>query len=378
MPANPNLSQSQSRKQVGSEGNGVPQWLLDLGIGAGEFYLDAKPRPRAAMKCEGWTGEMGRVYHSLSLHCMAFASELAVKMERGKLVPLRPKDISHDTGMDRRQVRRALAALEAGGFLERSGEEIRCWASPRAGGEIPRQPSEKSQTVDYPSTLPDYLLHYLRRFRPASLPDAAQLEELKPLCSSAAELELKIRHILKPKTEPESRTRAPGRKQSASGHARSSDRTRASAPIFGEKISHVGNEVSLNEIEPLEDGVLLRERTERNKSSSSSSRNGTRRKPMMMMTAEIEQVSESVRRFCLPERGAVGLMIRSCHAAYPNVTPAMICEAVELKGPLAVGKKNPIGFLAVAVPNVLTGVRASAAECTCGHRGQCAWCHIVR
>jgi hypothetical protein len=373
---NSNLSQPDFRKQVKSEGNGVPQWLLDLGIGPGEFYLDAKPRPRAAMKCAGWTGEMGRVYSCLSLHTMAFGSEVAVKLERGKLVPITPKDISHETGgMDRRQVRRALAALEAGGFIERSGETIRCWASPRAGLELPPVENEKTQGMQYPSDLPDYLLHYLRRFRPANLPDAAQLEELKPLCSSAAELETKIRHILKPDIEAEGRTRAPGRKQSASGHARSSDRTRASASSASVVVKNTGKVEIQNEIQTAHD-VLL-ERTERKKTSSSSSRNGTNKKPMMM-TPELEQISQTVRQFCLPERSAVDLMIRSCHAAYPNVTAAMICEAVELKGPMAVRKDNPIGFLTVAVPNVLTGVRASAAECTCGHRGQCAWCHSVR
>ena len=97
----------------------------------------------------------------------------------------------------------------------------------------------------------------------------------------------------------------------------------------------------------------------------------------MMMTAELEQISEAVRQFCLPERAAVDLMIRNCHTAYPNVTAAMICEAVALKGPVAVRKDNPIGFLTVAVPNVLTGVRSVALECTCGHRGQCEYCHTV-
>jgi hypothetical protein len=239
--------------------------------------------------------------------------------------------------------------------------------------------TEKSSAVDYPSDLPDYLLYYLKRFRPANLPNAAQLEELKPLCSSAAELEGKIRRILKPEIEGESRTRAPGRKSGASGHVRSSHRTRVSAPVLDVQVSSARNEVLQNKLGTLADDVLLRERTERKKSlrpSSSSSRANGNEKPMMM-TAEMEQVSEAVRRFCLPESSAVDLMIRSCHAKYPNVTPSMICEAVEMKGPLAVGKKNPIGFLAVAVPNVLTGVSTAAAECTCGHRGQCAWCHSV-
>ena len=375
MAVSPNLSQPSSKKQVKSEGGGVPQWLLDLGIGPGEFFLDAKPRPRAAMKCAGFTGEMGRVYACLSLHCMAFASELAVRMERGgKTVPLTPKDISHETGMDRRQVRRALAALETAGFLERAEEQIHCWASPRAGSELPAVENEKTKTVAYPSDLPDYLLHYLRRFRPANLPDAAQLEELKPLCSSAAELETKIKRILKPEVESETRTRAPGRKQSASGHAGSSGRTRASAPLSAVMAKIPAKVNTQNEIQTAPE-VLL-ERTERKKTTSSSSREARNGKPMMM-SPELEQIRDAVRRFCLPERSAVDLMIRNCHAAYPNVTAAMICEAVTLKGPVAVRKDNPIGFLTVAVPNVLTGVRSVALECTCGHRGRCEYCHTV-
>jgi hypothetical protein len=310
---------------------------------------------------------------------MAFGSELAIRLERGKQVPLTPKDISHETGMDRRQVRRALAALEAGGFLDRGGENIHCWVSPRPGLELAPVENEKSSTVEYPSDLPDYLLHYLRRFRPANLPDAAQLEELKPLCSAGVEIDTKIRRIMKPQTDSESRTRTPGQKSGASGHAGSLHRTRGSALSVGGKVSYnERNEFTRNEIETLEENMLLRERTERKKNLSSSSSANGKGKPMMM-TAEIQQVSEAVRRFCLPELSAVDLMIRSCHVKYPNVTPAMICEAVAMKGPLAIGKKNPIGFLAVAVPNVLTGVSVAAGprECTCGHRGQCDYCHTI-
>jgi hypothetical protein len=34
------LSQPTERKQARTEGNGVPQWLVELGIGPGEFFLD--------------------------------------------------------------------------------------------------------------------------------------------------------------------------------------------------------------------------------------------------------------------------------------------------------------------------------------------------
>jgi len=320
------------------------------------------------MKCSGWTGEMGRVYSCFSLHCMAFASQIAVRLERGKLTPIGPKDISHETGLERRQVRRALAALEDGGFLERSNERITCYAVPRSSGMVTPIETSKAQNVEFPEDLPDYLLHYLRRFKAAQLPDAAVLEELKPLCSSAVEIEGKIRHILRPETE--------GRKSSASGHRRSKSRTRASAQR-GATIS--ANSNGIDEIEGVEFGVQIERKERKNtlpsSSSSSSSVNGNG-KPMMM-TAEMEQVSEAIRKFCLPERGAVDLMVRNCHAKLANVTPAMICAAVEMKGPLALKKDNPIGFLAVAVPNVLTGVATSPrpTECTCGHRGTCAWCH---
>lgn len=362
------LSQPTERKQARTEGNGVPQWLVELGIGPGEFFLDAKPRARGAMKCSGWTGEMGRVYSCLSLHCMAFASQVAVRLERGKLTPIGPKDISHETGLERRQVRRALAALEDGGFLERVGERITCYAVPHSAGTVATETS-KAQNIEFPGDLPDYLLHYLRRFRPRQMPDAAALEELKPLCSSAVEIEGKIRHILKPETE--------GRKLGASGHRRSKGRTRVSAQSDAKIIT---NSNGISKLEGLEGGVQI-ERKERKKNSSSSSPVNGNGKPMMM-TAEMEQVSEAIRKFCLPERGALDLMVRNCHAKLANVTPAMICAAVEMKGPLAVKKDNPIGFLVVAVPNVLTGVGSQEPIlCPCGgivENRYCSSCHRQR
>jgi hypothetical protein len=277
------------------------------------------------------------------------------------LTPIGPKDISHETGLERRQVRRALAALEDGGFLERSGERITCYAVPRSSEKAAPVEISKPQSVEFPTDLPDYLLHYLRRFRPAQLPDAAVLEELKPLCSSAVEIESKIRHILKPETE--------GRNSGASGHTRSKGRTRVSA-LCSENKNDKPN--GIDKIDGMASGVRI-ERKERKKplpsSSSSSSENGT------MMTVEMAQVSEVLALYCTPELAAVKTLVANCHAQSKGATVAMICDAIHLKGRMSAKKDNPLGFLMVAVPNALTG--AVSRPCDCGGTGRATdgYCH---
>lgn len=121
-------------------GSGVPQWLEDLGVEKGGWYCSSKARPKRLMKTS-LTGEAQRVYACLELATMAFQQELAVKMDKGRRVPLTQADISDQTALRKQHVNRALKELEDRGLAERrpinGGERakgnvaIYSWAAPR-------------------------------------------------------------------------------------------------------------------------------------------------------------------------------------------------------------------------------------------------------
>jgi len=93
-----------------------------------------------AMTNREWQDEP-RVWACLALHTMAFQQELAVRMDKGFLAPLRQIDIAKETGIDVRHVQRAVRNLEKQGLVARQGRtkgevEILCQA--------PQSPSSPS------------------------------------------------------------------------------------------------------------------------------------------------------------------------------------------------------------------------------------------
>ena len=110
-------------------------------IEAGAYYLNPKARCHRIMR-EPLSGEANRVHACLELATMGFRQELAVKLERGRKVPLTPADISQQTGLIKQNVRRGLAELERAGLAERRPADgssslqkgkilIYSWAVPR-------------------------------------------------------------------------------------------------------------------------------------------------------------------------------------------------------------------------------------------------------
>jgi predicted DNA-binding transcriptional regulator len=76
-----------------------------------------------------------RVWASLALHTMGFQQELAVRMDKGVLAPLRQIDIAKETGIDVRHVQTAIRNLEKQGLVTRQGKtkgevKILCQAPP--------------------------------------------------------------------------------------------------------------------------------------------------------------------------------------------------------------------------------------------------------
>lgn len=129
-----------STSKTSQNGSGVPQWLEDLGVEKGGWYCSSKARPKRLMKTS-LTGEAQRVYACLELATMAFQQELAVKMDKGRRVPLTQADISEQTALSKQHVNRGLKELEGRGLAERrpiNGQErakgnvaIYSWAAPR-------------------------------------------------------------------------------------------------------------------------------------------------------------------------------------------------------------------------------------------------------
>ena len=183
-----------SRKQAQSEGGGFPQWLAELGVRPGGFYIETKARLVHAMKNKAWQDEP-RVWACLALHTMAFQQELAVRMEGGALVPLRQVDIARETGIDVRKVQRAVQNLEKQGSVARQGQvkgevKIICYA-------VPRPPKKEAdvETTSAPASiydgLPDDLAVWLRKFKFG----APETEKLNEAVQEAREVELHVQRL---------------------------------------------------------------------------------------------------------------------------------------------------------------------------------------
>jgi hypothetical protein len=227
------------RKQPRSEGQ-LPNWLEALGIGPGEWQMEAKPRLRRLMVDETWP-EKARVWASLSLHSFGYSSEVAVTMDKGKPRLLTRADIARETGIDGAKVRRSLASLELEGWIERrstSGKadlergdiEIRIFPIPRLAAPV-QEIEAVEEVAALPDGLPDELVRYLRRFKVRDLPEASILEKAKGIAHQLSELEGELRRVLRPDVQvsaPASTgTRADSLKNTGTGVARNRPRVRA-------------------------------------------------------------------------------------------------------------------------------------------------------
>lgn len=108
-------------------------------IEPGAYYVNPKARCQRIMR-EQLSPEAGRVHACLELATMGWHQELAVKLERGKKIPLTP-DVCQQTGLSRQHTRRAIAELENKGLAERRSKDggslrrgqilLYSWALPR-------------------------------------------------------------------------------------------------------------------------------------------------------------------------------------------------------------------------------------------------------
>lgn len=363
MASNPNLSQPNSRKQVKSEGNGVPSWLQSRGVGAGEFYQGSKPSLRTVMKDSRWQ-DTARVYACVSLHTVCYGSKLgngpgpllAIRLERNEPVSLRPVDIEKETGIERRSVRRAVASLVKWGYLIRDGENILLWLIPEATVSEPEAEPESQPGIEFPDDLPDDLLRYLKKFRVSQMPSAEVLEQAKPLCSSLVETESLLRHLL----VPEKPKLTGGESKAGAGVKRSSSRAQRT---YQEKAKVSPNGNNGNGVNGLDPRVHL-ERNERKttKGDGSSSSKAEPNATTTIPTPDLALVSTELKRHCQTNPAIVNSLVMKCREAAPHCTAVGIVEALKVKGPLARSKNSPVGFLMVAIPDLL--ISSSALEST--------------
>lgn len=68
---------------------------------------------------------------------------------------------------------------------------------------------------------------------------------------------------------------------------------------------------------------------------------------------DFETVLNAMQQFCHPDDEAVEALIRACREnTRPQPSAVQIAESVRIKGPLAIGKDNPVGFLLTSVPRL--------------------------
>ncbi len=210
------LPHPSTRKQAQSEAGGAPQWLVELGVGPGEFYQTSKAQPRRIMRDSAWS-EKARAWACLSLHTMAFQEEMAVKLVKGQRVPLTRGDIAAETGLTPAQVRRSLVSLELEGYAERQGGDgglrkgeitIHCWAIPRPEKQLPEASEDSRPVLEVPEDLPLYLQRWIRKLGLERLPAPEVLQKCGALCKTISEKEAELKHLLKPDSEAQPRTPA--------------------------------------------------------------------------------------------------------------------------------------------------------------------------
>ena len=202
-----------SRKTAQSQGrDGLPvawQWLSDLGVKPGEFQVETKARLRHAMKSREWP-EKQRVWACLSLATMGFNQELAVKLERGQVVPLTQGDIEKQTGILVKNVHRCVLELEGEGWLLRKpvdetrglrrGEvQIHCYAVPRPPKRTKMEPEAQPEADKYAGVAPE-LAYWLRHLK-LGVPPAEKLEQALVLAAGLSASVECFRELCRPEPD---------------------------------------------------------------------------------------------------------------------------------------------------------------------------------
>jgi len=141
----------------------TPEWLLSLGIRAGQWQNIPKPQLRTIARNKSNPDHV-RVWAVGMLHSYGYRRDRAMILRNGAEQPMRPADLARLLGMTRQHVRRALARLERDGLarrllpdgtplasiadanrkaLRRQGVEVQFLATPRPPRAAPQADTEK-------------------------------------------------------------------------------------------------------------------------------------------------------------------------------------------------------------------------------------------
>lgn len=197
----PNGSKNPTLKITGADNQPIE-------IAPGAYYVNTKARAQRLMR-EPLSPEAGRVHACLELATMGFRQELAVKLDRGRKVPLAPADISSQTGLSKQNTRRALVELENAGLAERRSDDggplqkgkvlIFSWALPLPSktGNGSRRATTKSNPELPPSWAPLVALSKRLRIEIDPQKVLSVIEEGAKIARDYQEAEMAVARFLK-------------------------------------------------------------------------------------------------------------------------------------------------------------------------------------
>ena len=146
------------------------EWLSELGVKPGEWYIDTKARAKRAMRCRSFS-PVARFHIRMGLATMGFRQELGVMLVDGKEVPITPDVLCRDTGVNRKHFRQYWDQYEADGFGRSEG--LTKGSILLYGWAIPRERAKKNcHTIgDNPPDVPPELVKRLNSVRVPLPPD---------------------------------------------------------------------------------------------------------------------------------------------------------------------------------------------------------------
>ena len=318
--------------ETNGNGNGVKveiaPWMKALGIKKGDYGPLTKAVARRGMTNPCFAPP-ARLFLALWLHTSPYRSELAVKLDEGKKIPIQPSDICAEAVISLNHFREYMNCLEFHGMGKADGWtkgrfKLYLWLVPRKveQAEFDNNIVPRAGTIfdGCPPDLATLFAHYRIRFPAGFIPRAGTIEKLAEAARVAYEAEKTLRAVAK-----EVCARPPLNKEEIE-------------PLLN---GRNGGPSSSSGFPAVEDGPppLPQPHT-----------NGSARPD------EVAAVTEAMAQYGTRDPSAARRMIADCRKQAPEATADAICQAIHAKGRKARRAENPNGLLLTSVPPVFEGV----------------------
>lgn len=281
--------------------------------------LEALMQDRGATVCE-------RVLAWAKRYAWGNYSDFAVDDE-GR--PLGQVDCAEQLRIDKRQVNTAVRVWEARGYLRTEGRLIYPDDSP--------QPERRGKVIDpYDFRSPSFRL-FLQDWSHEHPDEYRLLEEARALVER-----LRMQIVEQYRERKKSLALSTNGSGSRSG--------------AGQKVARVEDEKSLGS-RTNEPPILIDEKEEvlNSGESYSSSSLSEAAEPTTTTPSDEAQVAEALSRYAACDDDAVRQLIDACRRHAPDATCEEVIAFVHAKGPLAIRRPSPLGFLLTAVPRCFIG-----------------------